>query len=84
MRYVSVYTDAPLPTGRPLEADCADCDACVSACPCGAIGATHDAFDLERCAEQLGLFKKQANVGHHICGLCIKACRGPERRQEAL
>jgi len=89
MRYVSVYTDAPLPTDRPIDADggpsgrCGDCRACVEACPCGAIGTSREAFDLERCAEQLRLFKKQGNVGHYICGLCIKACPGPERRQEA-
>ena len=76
MRYVTVCTNAPLPTGQPIEADCGECRACLPACPCGAIGDTRDAFDLERCREQLNLFKKTANVGHHICGLCIKACRG--------
>jgi len=84
MRYVSVYTDAPLLTGQPLQAGCGDCRACVEACPCGAIGATREAFDLERCAEQLRLFRNQGNIGHYICGLCIKACVGPERRQETL
>ena len=81
MRYVSVFTDAPLPTGKLLEADCGDCRACLPACPCGAIGASRDAFDLERCAEQLRFFKTKGNIGHHICGLCIKACPGPERAQ---
>jgi epoxyqueuosine reductase len=81
MRYVSVYTDAPLPTGRPPEQDCGDCRACIPACPCGAIGPTRDAFDLERCAEQLHFFKTKGNIGHHICGLCIKAC-APRQRAE--
>ena len=76
LRYVTVYTDAPLPTAEPLEADCGDCRACVAACPCGAIGETREGFDLERCREQLDLFKRTADVGHHICGLCIKACPG--------
>jgi epoxyqueuosine reductase len=81
MRYVTVYTDAPLPTAKPLDADCGDCRACVAACPVGAIGDTREGFDLERCREQLDLFKKTAGVGHHICGLCIKACAGPKRTE---
>jgi epoxyqueuosine reductase QueG len=80
MRYVSVYTDAPLPTGKPPDADCGDCRECIPACPCGAIGTTREAIDLERCAEQLHLFKTKGNVGHHICGLCIKACRPTLRK----
>ena len=81
MRYVSVFTDAPLPTGSPREADCGECTACVAACPCDAVGASRDDFDLERCTEQLRVFKTKGNVGHYICGLCIKACPGPERVQ---
>jgi epoxyqueuosine reductase len=84
MRYVSVFTDAPLPTAKPSDAGCGDCRECIPACPCGAIGASRDAFDLERCAEQLRFFRTKGNVGHDICGLCIKACVGPRRHaQEA-
>jgi epoxyqueuosine reductase len=81
MRYVSVFTDAPLPTGSPPEADCGTCRACAAACPCDAVGTTRDDFDLARCTEQLRLFKTVGNVGHYICGLCLKACPGPERMQ---
>jgi epoxyqueuosine reductase len=84
MRYVSVFTDAPLPTGSPPELSCGDCRACISACPCGAIGTSREAFDLARCAEQLRTFRKEVNIGHDICGLCIKACPGNRTRaQEA-
>ncbi|MBN1918303.1 MAG: epoxyqueuosine reductase [Verrucomicrobia bacterium] len=78
LRYVTVYTDAPLPAARPIEEACGECRACVAACPCGAIGDTVDHFNLDRCCEQLNLFKRTAGVGHHICGLCIKACVGRE------
>jgi len=81
MRYVSVFTDAPLPTGTPLDRDCGDCVECATACPCGAISVSDGHFDLERCAEQLHFFKTKGNIGHHVCGVCIKACRGPERAQ---
>jgi len=79
MRYVSVFTDAPLPTASPVEADCGDCRACISACPAEAIGTSLKDFDLERCTEQLRFFKTKGNIGHYICGLCVKACPGPKR-----
>ena len=82
MRYVTVFTDAPLPTGTPLATGCGDCTACAASCPCGAIGASRGEFDLERCTAQLHWFKTKGNVGHHICGRCIKACPGPERTRK--
>lgn len=83
MRYVSVFTDAPLPTGAPVPGDCADCTTCVPACPAGAIRTSPGDFDLERCTEQLHVFKTKGNIGHHICGLCIKACPGPAQDPHA-
>ncbi len=34
-------------------------------------------FDHRKCYEQLGQFKKGLNLGHYICGICIKACNPP-------
>ncbi len=76
VRYVTVFTDIPLRAGEPLALDCGDCRACVAACPAGAIAERREAFDLAKCREQLRFYRNQWNIGHHICGLCIKACPG--------
>jgi Fe-S-cluster-containing dehydrogenase component len=38
----SVVTDAPLPTDEPMRRDCGTCDACLPACPTGAIWKRQD------------------------------------------
>jgi epoxyqueuosine reductase len=79
VRYVTVFTDIPLPCGELLAVDCGDCRACVGACPAGAIAERREDFDLTKCREQLRFYRDKWNIGHHICGLCIKACRGRRR-----
>ena len=80
MRYVTVLTDMPLITGRPVEGDCADCYDCMELCPADAIGKTREEFRLDLCSARLDYFKKKWNIGQQICGVCIKACIGLERR----
>ncbi len=84
VRYVTIFTDLPLPEGRALGQDCGDCRACISACPAGAILESRGDFDLGRCQEQLQVYKTQWNIGHHICGLCIKACPGRKSRRTTV
>ncbi len=74
VRYVTVFTDAPLPAAEPLNRDCGDCRACIGACPVSAISERREDFDLAKCQEQLRFYRNTWNIGHHICGLCIKAC----------
>ncbi|UCE28337.1 MAG: epoxyqueuosine reductase [Candidatus Coatesbacteria bacterium] len=74
VRLVSVLTDMPLAEGSPIDGDCGECRACVSVCPAGAVGETAEHFDLEKCKEKLLWFKKHV-VGHHICGVCVRACK---------
>ena len=76
VRYVTVFTYIPLPTGKPLAQDCGECRACISVCPAGAIAERREEFNLAKCREQLQVFRNQWNIGHNICGLCIKACPG--------
>ncbi len=76
VRLVTVLTDLPLTTGRPLERDCRDCRDCLQACPAGAIREDPADFDHLRCYEQLKVFKNSLNLGHYICGVCVKACGG--------
>jgi epoxyqueuosine reductase len=75
VRLVSVLTDMPLTENVPVDMDCGDCRACISVCPVGAIGEKVEDFNLEKCKEKLKWFKKHL-VGHHICGVCVKACKG--------
>jgi len=75
VRYVTVFTDMPLPTGESLTQDCGDCRACIEVCPARAISERREDFDLAKCLEQLRFYRNNWNIGHHICGLCIKACR---------
>lgn len=78
MRYSSVLTDAPYAAGEPLDDGCDECRKCVDACPAGAIKESSRDFDVEACFAKLAEFRKLRFIGQHICGICVKACRGPE------
>jgi epoxyqueuosine reductase QueG len=83
IRLVSILTDLPLVTDSPPSRNCGSCRACKSACPVGAISQTPEDFDHLRCYEQLKAFSKTLHFSHHICGICVKACRGrPNIREE--
>lgn len=75
-RYVSVLTDMPLPHDSPIDADCGDCQACISVCPAGAIKEKKENFDIDACYKKLCEFVRLSFVGQHICGLCVKVCSG--------
>ncbi len=76
VRYASVLTNAPYPPGRPLDSDCGDCRACVDACPAGAVKESSREFDVGACHAKLSEFRRLPGIGQHICGICIKMCRG--------
>jgi NAD-dependent dihydropyrimidine dehydrogenase PreA subunit len=77
-RLVTVLTDMPLETGRPQEFSCRDCRACLSPCPAQAISEKLQDFDHRRCYDKLEEFRRKRIVSQHICGICVKACRGPK------
>lgn len=76
-RLVTILTDMPLDPDKPLEGDCSGCRACLPVCPAGAIKEKPEDFDHWGCFEKLKEFRRQGLVGQHICGVCVKACRGP-------
>ena len=78
VRYASVLTDAPYPANQPLEDNCGDCRRCVDACPAGAIKESSREFDADACYKKLDLFRRLPFIGQHICGICVKVCRGKE------
>lgn len=75
VRLVTILTNLPLIPDTPLTEGCADCMACIPTCPAGAIKEKQEDFDHWRCYDQLKSFKKKANLGHFICGICVKACK---------
>jgi epoxyqueuosine reductase len=77
-RLVTVLTDMPLEVNQPQLRDCGDCRACISVCPAGAIKEKREDFDHIACYEKLKEFRRQGLVGQHICGVCVRTCKGPK------
>ena len=75
VRLVSILTDLPLRGDTRLTMDCGSCQRCLERCPAGAIKEKKEDFDYLVCFEQLKRFRKEYNIGHYICGICVKACR---------
>ena len=75
-RLVSILTNAPVKTDKPVSKDCQDCRLCVHVCPAGAIKENHLDFEHIRCFEKLKEFQKQRLVDQYICGICLRVCRG--------
>jgi len=73
VRFVSVLTDAPLKTGKPVDQPCGQCRICVDACPPKAFTGVdfrpsdgrEVRFDVFKCSE----YRKD-----HPCGLCVSTC----------
>jgi len=76
IRLVTVLTDLPLGLNAPTARGCGSCKDCLTVCPVGAIKEQQTDFDHVGCYEQLKIFSKTLHLSHHICGVCVKACRG--------
>jgi epoxyqueuosine reductase len=76
VRLVTILTDLPLTIDSPSLRNCGSCRACLSLCPAGAIAESQEDFNHLQCYEQLKFFSKTLHFSHHICGVCVKACRG--------
>jgi len=80
VRLITVLTNAPLPTDKPMENRCGKCEACVKACPASAITGEPFRegdplgvrFDSKACDEYLT--KVRMSFGKRICGRCLAAC----------
>jgi epoxyqueuosine reductase QueG len=77
-RLITVLTDMPLEPGEPLQRDCGGCMDCLVPCPAQAIKKRKEDFEHLACFEKLKEFRKQGLVGQYICGMCVKACKGPK------
>jgi len=79
IRLVTVLTDFPLTYNKAIEDGCGDCRDCLGICPAGAIKERVEDFDRLACYRQLDEFRKTCKIGHHICGICVKACKGTKK-----
>ena len=79
-RLVTVLTDMPLEVDSPLEDGCDPCQDCLASCPAQAIRMRREDFGHWECFEKLKEFKRAGLVSQHICGVCVKACRGTRKR----
>lgn len=75
-RLVSILTELPLKTDKPIKQNCGSCKLCIEVCPVQAI--KDDPLDFEHlaCFEKLKDFQKQRLVDQYVCGICVKVCRG--------
>jgi epoxyqueuosine reductase len=86
----SIVTDAALPVDEPMVRDCGTCDACIPACPTGAIVAP-GVLDARRClaywAQAPGVIPKELrpSMGDRIygCDDCLDACPPGHRARNA-
>ena len=77
----SIATDAALPTDRPMKRDCGTCDACIPACPTGAIvapGVLDARLCLAHWLQTAGTFPRDLRVPlgdrFYGCDDCLDAC----------
>lgn len=77
----SIVTDAPLPVSEPMKRDCGTCEACLPACPTGALVAP-GVLDARRClaawAQAPGVipveFRSAMGVRLYGCDDCLDVC----------
>jgi epoxyqueuosine reductase len=87
----SVVTDALLPTTPPMKRDCGTCDACIPACPTGAIVAP-GVLDASRClahwAQVPGVIPRPLRraMGDRVygCDDCLDACPPGFKKQRGV
>lgn len=81
VRWVTVLTDAPLPTGSPLSNRCGECQICVDACPPKAFtGRAFNPdeprdvrFNVRHCIDYRKHLQDKV-TGARVCGMCVHVC----------
>ena len=76
-----IVTNLPLITGSPVDPACGECDACIRACPTGALG-DDGLVDSRKCLSYLTIEHRgeateemrKCNRGLYGCDLCQEVC----------
>jgi epoxyqueuosine reductase QueG len=80
VRWITILTDAPLETGKPMDERCNECRECVDACPLKSFtnrnfrkSEPREArYDASKCEKYLkGL---ERHTGYGVCGMCLYIC----------
>lgn len=86
LRLVTVFTDAPLISGKPVESSfCGDCSRCTDSCPGMAPTGIHwnpsrireEFWNASRCYNVCNDFSRGSRDGNErpqVCGICIAIC----------
>lgn len=75
IRWVTVLTDADLPSGKPLDKEvCIHCDKCVKACPNSALRSGHYPQIITNKDACIDRSEELAKQKISPCGLCIAVC----------
>jgi epoxyqueuosine reductase len=79
-RMVTILTDMPLRADKPKLQNCGQCRECVIVCPANAIKENPSDFNHQKCFSKLKEFQKQRLVDQYVCGVCVNACFGKNKR----
>lgn len=82
VRWATILTDAPFPTGTPMEERCGLCTECVDACPVSAFtGRSFDPsepraarFEAQKCDDYLDRHRRIPDLELSVCGMCVFVC----------
>jgi len=82
VRWATILTDAPIPTGTPIEERCGLCSECVDACPVSAFTGRSFSpseprearFEAHKCDEYLDWHKHVPDLDISVCGMCVFVC----------
>jgi epoxyqueuosine reductase QueG len=81
LRLTTMLVDRPVePSAKLAIGKCGSCRACIDACPVDALELPHSPEKLTRCFTLLLDYERDPEIGHQICGICVKACRDAVRK----
>jgi epoxyqueuosine reductase len=84
VRLVTILTDMPLTAASVRRlAECGSCFECISVCPAQAIKERKEDFDHIKCFEKLKEFQKKGYSSQYICGVCVKVCKGNQKKNNS-
>lgn len=80
LRLTTMLVDRPIESSAKLSAGkCGSCRACIDACPVDALELPLSPKKITRCWTLLQGYEQDPDIGHQICGICVKACRDAVR-----